>query len=270
MAFVVTFRPLTYISPTRGLFSVTDLETSEFSDGRLRPSVARLWLKYYPTYRLDAFEHFVASIARPEMKVLEIGAGSGSGLQNAFSIKGRCARYVGIDLDPRVLNNPNLDEAYVANAVSLPFADGEFDLVFHKMVAEHLEDSRAALAEATRVLKPNGQLMFETPNRFYYAMLIAKLTPTRFHRFFVSRYGSGRSEEEVFPTHYRLNDRRTIKLLCREVGLEAQVTLQSIPPGYLRFSTVTFLIGVLYERTVERLFPALRARILVVARKRAA
>jgi ubiquinone/menaquinone biosynthesis C-methylase UbiE len=181
------------------------------------------------------------------MSVLEIGAGSGSGLQNVFSLKGHCALYAGIDLDPRVLNNPNLDQASVADAAHRPFEDNQFDLVFHKMVAEHFEHPGQALAEIARVLKPGGLMMFETPNRYYYAMVIANWTPTWFHRFVVRHLGSGLSEEEVFPTFYRLNDKPTIERLCPEATMNAVVTCHSIPPGYLRSSAITFLLGVLYE-----------------------
>ena len=79
----------------------------------------------------------------------------------------------------------HLDEAFVADAAALPFEDQSFDLVFHKMVAEHLDTPAAAIAETARILKPGGRLLFETPSRFYYAMLIANLTPTWFHRYLV-------------------------------------------------------------------------------------
>lgn len=42
-----------------------------------------------------------------------------------------------------------------------------------------------------------------------------------------------------------------------------------LPPGYLRFSSFAFLLGVLYQRSLERLVPALRATLIVVARKSA-
>ncbi|WP_052954564.1 class I SAM-dependent methyltransferase [Microvirga vignae] len=244
-------------------------EKSPYFDGRLRPGIKRLWQQFYPNNYTDAFERHVASLVKPDMKVLEIGAGSGSGLQNVFALKAHCAFYAGVDLDPRVLDNPYLDYAQVADASRLPFKDAAFDLVFHKMVAEHLEDPQAALIETARVLKTGGQLIFETPSRFYYPMLIARVTPTWFHRFYVRYFASGRTENEVFPTYYRLNDRRTIEMLCREVGLEPTITFHSTPPGYLRFSVVTFLLGVFYERSLERRFPALRARIWVSAQKTA-
>jgi SAM-dependent methyltransferase len=202
------------------------------------------------------------------MSVLEIGAGSGRGHQNVFDLRGRCVRYVGVDLDPRVVQNPHLDEAFVADAATLPFENESFDLVFHKMVAEHLDKPSETMAETARILKPGGRLLFETPSRFYYPMLAAHLTPTRFHRYFVRRFGSGDTADEVFPTVYRLNDRRTIDRLCRQADLTAEVTFRSTPPGYLRFSAVTFALGVIYERCVERWVAPLRALIWVNARKR--
>jgi SAM-dependent methyltransferase len=242
-------------------------EPQSVAGERLRPRVRNLWSRCYPSYERDAFEQQIAALVTPEMNVLEIGAGSGRGHQNVFDLRGSCARYVGVDLDPRVLDNPHLDEAFVADAGALPFEDQSFDLVFHKMVAEHLDNPAAALAETARVLKPGGRLRFETPSRFYYPMLIANLTPTSFHRYFVGRFGSGRAEEEVFSTLYRLNDERTIDRLCRGAGLDPEVTFRSTPPGYLRFSAVTFMLGVLYERSAERLFPPLRALIWVSAGK---
>jgi SAM-dependent methyltransferase len=246
---------------------MTENPRSDAQIDRLRPAVKRLWTAFYPNYRENDFERHVGSIVQPNMKVLEIGAGSGTGMQNAFLLKDRCALYVGVDVDPRILDNPFLDQAHVADATELPFGDESFDFVFHKMVAEHLDAPEAALTEIARVLKRGGRLLFETPNRLYYPMIIARWTPTAFHRFFISRFASGRSDSEVFPTFYRLNDRRTIDRWCRRAHLTPEITFRTNPPGYLRFNAPAFLLGILYERTVERMFPSLRGVIWVDARK---
>jgi SAM-dependent methyltransferase len=230
-------------------------------DGRIKQSVAKLWHKFYPDYTPDRFACLVETHVGPSQHVLEIGAGSGEGLQKRFPLKGKVARYVGIDLDSRVLNNPYLDEAFVADAANLPFADASFDVVFHSMVAEHLEDPATAIRETARVLKPDGMFLFETPNRWYYPMLVAVLTPHWFHRFYVRGFGSGRKSEDVFPTVYRLNDSRSILSATAQAGLTTDIQFWSTPPGYLRFSVPSFLLGVLYERVVERLFPAFRSQI---------
>ncbi|HEX9395520.1 MAG TPA: class I SAM-dependent methyltransferase [Burkholderiales bacterium] len=46
----------------------------------------------------------------------------------------------------------------------LPYADSEFDVVTCSEVIEHLENFRALLREAHRVLKPGGLLVLTTPN----------------------------------------------------------------------------------------------------------
>lgn len=235
----------------------------------LKPSVKRLWDRFYPGYTDKAFLDAVEVCLRPEHTVLEIGAGSGQGDQRNLQLKGQVRKVVGIDLDPRVLEHPGLDEAHVADAEDLPFADSSFDLVLHINVAEHVQRPDVFVAECARVLRPGGWLLFGTPNRFYYPMLIARLTPHRFHSYCVRRFGSGRKEHDVFPTYYRMNDRRTISRLCHRHELNADIILLSSPPGYLRFNACAFLLGVAYERTIERLFPGLRAAIICRAKKAA-
>ena len=45
----------------------------------------------------------------------------------------------------------------------LPFCDGAFDSVYIGQVLEHLDEPRAVLAEALRVLKPDGSLIVSVP-----------------------------------------------------------------------------------------------------------
>lgn len=236
---------------------------------RLSPSVRRLWIRCYSETAPDQLDDRILASIRPTDHVLEIGAGSGEGLQNHLDLRGKVEKYVGIDPDPKVLSNPYLDEAYEGSADAMPFVDGSFDLVFHRFVAEHFEFPAGCNREMYRVLRPGGTLLFLTPSRHYYPMLAARLTPHWFHEFYIRRFASGRTTGEVFPTFYRLNDEKTITRELNAVGFSCKVEHFSTPPGYLRFSTISFLAGTLYERTAERAFPALRARILVTAEKRA-
>jgi ubiquinone/menaquinone biosynthesis C-methylase UbiE len=174
---------------------------------------------------------------------------------------------VGVDPDRRVLENPYIDEGYAARAEALPFADESFDLVFHHLVAEHFEAPLNALREIARVLKSGGTLLFMTPSRFHYACLAARITPQWFHELYVGHLGSGKSSKELFPTFYRLNGDRTISRHLRQCGFTCEIEHQGQPPGYLRFSRLSFMAGVLFEKTFEKWFPPLRATIIVTARK---
>lgn len=237
------------------------------SEERLSAPVRKLWLRYYPDYDPSRFNKILFENIHSNDRVLEIGAGSGVGNQIHFELRHRVGCYVGIDPDANVLKNPYLDEAYQCNCESLPFPDGSFDLVFHCFVAEHFRSPIACNREISRILKRGGLLLFQTPSRYYYPMLAAKMTPHWFHEFYVQHFGSGRTPAEVFPTFYRLNDNRTITQQLQTCGFTSEIEHHSIPPGYLRFSRTSFLAGVLFERIVEKKFPALRAQIVAKARK---
>jgi SAM-dependent methyltransferase len=243
---------------------------AQLFEGRLSDPVQRLWLRYYPVSRHARFKELLQQNIRPTDHVLEIGAGSGTGNQNHFDLRGNVARYVGVDPDKSVLGNPYLDEAHQCAVDSLPFAEESFDVAFHYYVAEHFEEPMACHREIARVLKPCGVLLFQTPSRYWYPMLAARVTPQWFHEFYVRHFGSGRTENEVFPTYYRFNDEHAIGEQLKNCGFDCELEYRSIAPGYLRFSRLSFLLGVLYERTIEKRFPALRGVIIGVAWKKAA
>ncbi len=233
----------------------------------INSSVRQLWDCYYPNFTGEEFKDFLLSHLSSEYSILEIGAGSGRGDQQNFRLKGTVKRYVGVDLDPRVQNHPDLDEAHVTDGKSLPFNDSTFDVVFHTMVAEHVEHPEIFMSECKRVLKPGGTILFQTPNRFYYPMIVAAITPHWFHEYYIRKFASGRSSKDVFPTFYRLNTKSTITKLCARHNLTVQIQMLSGPPGYLRFNKYFFLLGIAFERIIERNLPFLRGTILIKAKK---
>jgi ubiquinone/menaquinone biosynthesis C-methylase UbiE len=237
-------------------------------EGRLSGSVERLWLRYYPVSRHQRFRELLLENIRPADRVLEVGAGSGRCNQNHFELGGKVAHYVGVDLDDSVLHNPYLDEACQCTAEFLPFPEESFDVVFHYYVAEHFERPLACHREIARVLKRRGLLLFQTPSRYWYPMLAAQATPQWFHKFYLRHFGSGRDENEVFPTYYRFNDDLAIREQLKDCGFACELEYRSVAPGYLRYSPLTFMLGVLYERTIEKRFPALRGVIIGVAHKK--
>jgi SAM-dependent methyltransferase len=180
--------------------------------------------------------------------VLDLGAGAG--IVRELNVRGLGPRVHGIDPDPRVLQNPFLDDAHVGSAESIPYPDGSFDVVFCNNVLEHLPDPGRAFAEVARVLRPGGVFFAKTPNRRHYVALISHLTPHRFHQL-VNEW-RGRDREDTFPTLYRANTARALRRWAATAGLTVErVRHVEGRPEYLRMLAPTYLLGLAYERLVN-------------------
>lgn len=215
-------------------------------DRHFYPEVERNWDDWLFRSCLDKF-------CKPNSVVLDLGAGSG--IVASMNVRSTVRRVCGVDPDPRVLVNPFLDEARVANGSSIPYPSGTFDLVFADNVLEHLADPALVFKEVARVLKPDGRFLFKTPNRWHYVALVAALSPHWFHAF-VNRW-RGRPQSQFFPTLYRANSARQIKVAARHAGLSVQeLRFFDGRPEYLRFSWPTYLLGIAYQRLVSG-FPLL-------------
>lgn len=98
--------------------------------------------------------------------VADLGAGEGA----LSLLLARCCRQVvAVDLSPRMLMllRDAADKAGLGERVrtvegdleGLPLADGSMDAVFLSQALHHASDPKVALAEAARILKPEGRLI---------------------------------------------------------------------------------------------------------------
>jgi ubiquinone/menaquinone biosynthesis C-methylase UbiE len=104
---------------------------------------------------------------RPTDHVLEIGFGSGYGIQQAAALASR-GRVAGIDFSEEMVRLARARNARVraggrvdlthGDASTLPYPDGSFDKVFATNVVYFWQDPVANLKEARRVMKPGGRL----------------------------------------------------------------------------------------------------------------
>lgn len=140
-------------------------------------------------------------------------------------------RIIGLDADlPSLLDNRAITERVAGALDYAPFRAASFDMITSNMVIEHLDKPAVTLSEIGRILKPGGVFVFHTPNLWNYQVVIAAMLPDGIKRW-LARFLEGRSEEDVFPTHYRLNTSARILKVASECGLiveEIQLT-NSIP-----------------------------------------
>ena len=228
--------------------------------------VQRIDQRFYPDSQKNwddlIFRQRVLEVIDPSMRLLDLGAGAG--IVSAMNFKGLAAHVCGVDLDPRVVDNPFLDEGRVSDAGEIPYPDASFDVVISDNVMEHLDYPEEAFREIFRVLRPSGKLLFKTPNRTHYMPFIARITPHRFHQWVNRR--RGRHEVDTFPTRYRCNSSAQIRCHAANVGLTLeQIELIEGRPEYLRISAPSYLVGLVYERLVNALPVLARFRILIIA-----
>jgi len=207
------------------------------------------------------FREMIYEAVKPQSHVLDAGAGAGELFR--YNLKDKVTEIVGIDLDPRVENNQQLNRGIHANLTSIPVEDNYFDLVFCRYVLEHIEKPQEFLQEIYRILKPRGCFLFLTPNKWHYVSIASSFTPKWFHNWY--NHLRGRQEDDTFPTVYHLNTKSHIRRQFRLAGFEEhKLIFRECCPNYLTFSIITFLLGVVYERLVNGsdLLASLRVNIL--------
>jgi len=150
---------------------------SEFTGERVIPGQVHddLWAEHVARYA------FAARFTR-ERRVLDLGCGTGYGTADLARL---ASSAVGIDIAEDAVtyarNHFPSGRFLRGSATVVPFPAASFDVVTAFEVIEHLRDWRALLAEARRVLKPDGLLIVSTPNKHYYAETRAQSGPNPFH-----------------------------------------------------------------------------------------
>ena len=142
---------------------------------------------FNPTWQRHVAAYALAEPCLGPGRVLDLGCGVGHSY-------GRLAprETVGIDVDPAALEGQDR-ETVVADMRSLPFEDASFGSIVAIQSIEHVPDPEGALAEAARVLRPDGVAVFVTPNRLTL----------------------GRPDEIIDPYHYKEFAPAELDTACR-------------------------------------------------------
>lgn len=158
---------------------------------------------------------WIAARLPSSAKVLDMGCGAGF-LTHELSKAGH--EVVGVDLSEDSLRIARkLDESgqikyLCADVTAVPLKESSFDAVCAMDLLEHVENPRAVVQEASRLLKPGGLFFFHTFNRTFLSWLVVikgvewcvKNAPPdmHIHRLFI------KPEE--------------LKLMCQDLGLKVE------------------------------------------------
>jgi len=228
--------------------------------------VDRFLYRFYPETRFGGFTdcdgtirfytriNALAEEVR-EGTVLDVGCGRGAYADDLLPLRaklrvlrGRCARVIGLDVDPTARENPFIDEFYFLRGSSWPLDDSSIDLCLADCVIEHVTEPDVFFAECMRVIKPGGYVCIRTTNVYSYIGLASRLIPNKYHGPVLQKAQGNRKVQDVFPTVYRCNSTRKLRGILDRYGFDAIVYGSDSEPMYLAFSRFAYWLGVLHQR----------------------
>lgn len=158
------------------------------------------WQRHVATYEL-------ADGLLDQGRVLDLGCGTGHSYER---LAPRVT--VGVDISEEALAGQDR-ETVRADMRALPFAGGSFDAVFSSHSIEHVPDPDRVVAEAARVTRAGGQVVFATPNRLTF----------------------GVPDEIIDPYHHIEFDPRQLRDLCAPFFGQVRVIGLFGSPRYMEF-----------------------------------
>ena len=160
--------------------------------------------------KMGAYKDIIQNaIGRAEL-ILDLGCGSGKFEPlNEVNTEGKTIIGIDIDLD-ELKQNPFLRAAVVGNVEHLPFRDSAFDLIMTRSVLEHIEEPDSLFSEISRVMKPSGEIVIQTFNKWhplnFISFALSERTRAKLKKLFT--YES--KLEGNYETYYRCNTKRAL------------------------------------------------------------
>lgn len=201
---------------------------------------------------------FYADLVRGKIKPgsawLEVGCGHEifvPWVPSGTDLVQNCKLVVGIDYDFESLKkNETIPNRIVGDLLNIPCRDEVFDQITANMVMEHVADPVNALKTMDRLLKPGGVFIFHTPNYWHYWTFLSSLVPQKLKNKLIE-FVEERSEDDVFPTFYRLNTVASINDAARRAGFQIR-ELHRVSSSY---SGMIFVLGplVVFQLLFRRL-----------------
>lgn len=168
----------------------------------------------------SAFLNWISEYCTCDMRILDIGAGHDREKIDA-SIQPHVACLVGIDPSEDILKNPSVHEGYRMSLEDFAESTQEqFDIVFCKMVLEHVSNPNIFFSACRQLLKPGGMFFAITPNLWHYFGLTTKATlMLGINEWLLERLiGKQAKDAYHFPTTYKINSIHAIRNMLTKTG----------------------------------------------------
>lgn len=168
------------------------------------------------------------------LSCLDFGCGDGIVLRQNAAVRPDF-KYYGVDVRDFSHEVPDYVTFTTYNGKTLPYPDKSFDIITVNHVFEHIKDPREILMELKRVLKKNGHIYIEVPNR---------------RSLWGKPNGKFAGTVHFFddPTHLRPYSQNELMELCETCGFV--IINSGIARNYfhLLFSPLLMMMGVLFPK----------------------
>ncbi|MBE7680096.1 putative arsinothricin biosynthesis methyltransferase ArsM [Paenibacillus sp. P13VS] len=126
--------------------------------------------KFSPSGPTERIKEFV--LASDKQRILDIGCGMGTTLLSLVESHKQGKQFIGVDFSEKMIarareKSTQLPDGFrkkmgffVADVQSLPYMDGQFDLIYSECVLNLVPDRIKAIQEITRVLAPGGTFIY--------------------------------------------------------------------------------------------------------------
>jgi 2-polyprenyl-3-methyl-5-hydroxy-6-metoxy-1,4-benzoquinol methylase len=202
--------------------SYRDLEKhSESLYGDIRQHGWRVRMKHWFGYVSSEawYETMVDNLVTEGCSWIDVGGGKSIFPSNkplSARLAKRCAFLVGVDPSDNINGNPYVHER--ARCLIEEYqSDRKFDLATLRMVAEHIDDPEPAIRSLARLIKPGGRVVIFTPNKWSPVSVAASIIPFWLHQP-ITNLLWGTNREDVFPTVYKMNTRKGLRMLFQNGG----------------------------------------------------
>lgn len=193
----------------------------------------------------NIYHDLISKHVSKDTYLLDVGCGHSNLLSDIYS---KTPNTYGIDPDIEAIKRnkhiKNIQNCFVEN---MPFKDNFFDLVVCAWVFEHLENPQKSFEEIHRILKPNGKLIFITPNKQNYNVWIIRLIPSKFHNYLTKKLYN-RQDNDTFPKQYKINTPKDINKILSFAGLKKEKILLNEDPSYISFNPLSFQLALLLDK----------------------
>lgn len=261
--------------------SLPDATTNATPAKMMKSKINSLLKSHFPETRFGGFSRVdgtvafycrVRSLVQRDFVVLDVGCGRGVDLitdtvryrRELRTLRGNCAKVIGIDIDPAAGTNPGIDEFRLITQETWPVDDESINLVLCDFVLEHIDNPNLFFKELSRVLKPGGVFCARTTNACGYVSFFSLIIPSRFHKYVLNYAQPKRLSVDIFRLSRRANSKKKIQHLFAENNLAGVVYGYDSDPAYFEFSSMAYSAVLLVHWLTP---PALKSGLLAFGEK---